>query len=115
MADHLSRLTISYNTHSPPINDECLEDPYWQWKEPHGILTLPISWQQERYQLTGRHRIRSSSLQRSIPSIGRIPSSSNIMLISLLEDVCLRKSGKKYSITVMRVHVEVILLHKKLP
>ena len=34
---------------------------------PHGMLTLPISWQQEKSQLSGRHRTRSSSLQRSIP------------------------------------------------
>ena len=26
VADHLSRLTIAYNTHSPPINDEFLEE-----------------------------------------------------------------------------------------
>ena len=26
VADHLSRLTIAHNTHSPPINDEFLEE-----------------------------------------------------------------------------------------
>ena len=26
MADHLSRLTIAHNSHSPPINDEFLEE-----------------------------------------------------------------------------------------
>ena len=70
---------------------------------PHGMLTLPISWQQEKYQLSGRHRTRSSSLQKSIPTIGRNPSCSNIVLIRLLEDVCLRKSSEEYSVTAMKV------------
>ena len=115
VADHLSKLTIAHNTHSPPINDEFLEESLLVVEVPHGMLILPISWQQEKSQLIGRHKTRSSSLQRSIPTIGRSPSCSNIVLIRLLEDVCLRKSSKEYSVTAMRVHVEVIFLHKKLP
>ena len=32
MADHLSRLAIAHNTHSPPINDEFLEEPVMQFE-----------------------------------------------------------------------------------
>ena len=33
MADHLSRLTIAHDTHSPPINDEFPEESLMQLKK----------------------------------------------------------------------------------
>ena len=77
--------------------------------------TLPISLQQENYQLTGRQKTRSSSLQRFIPTIRKSHSCSTIVQMRQLEDVCLRKNSKEYLDTAMRMHVEVILLPRRLP
>ena len=114
MADHLSRLTIAHNTHSPPINDEFLEASLlvvesapWYAHIANFLATreILVEWKAQDKKF----------FFRPIPTIGRNPSCSNIMLNKLLEYVCMRKSNKEYSITAMRVHVEVILLHRKLP
>ena len=80
----------------------------------HGMLTLPISWLQEKSQLTGRHKTKNISLRRFIPIIGRslcedsfLCEDSNIVLIRILEGVCPKKSSKEFSVTAMRVPVEV--------
>ena len=58
VADHLSRLTIAHDTHSPPINDEFPEESLMQLVP--GMLTLPISLQQEKSHLIGKNRIGNS-------------------------------------------------------
>ena len=114
VADHLSRLTIAHNTHSPPINDEFLEASL--------LVVESAPWYAHiaNFLATGEISVEWKAQDkkfffRPIPTIGRNPSCSNIVLNKLLEYVCLRKSNKEYSITAMRVHVEVILLHRKLP
>ena len=63
VSDHLLRLTIAHNTYNPPINDEFPEESLLLVeKAPHGMPTLPISWQQESYQQTRRHKTGSFSL-----------------------------------------------------
>ena len=64
VSDHLSRLTIAHNTYNPPINDEFHRESLLLMENAHGMLTLPISWQQESSQQTGRHKTRSSSSQK---------------------------------------------------
>ena len=42
VADHLSRLTIAHNTHSPPINDEFPEESLLLVESTPGMPTLLI-------------------------------------------------------------------------
>ena len=77
VADHLSRLTIAHDTHSPPINDEFLEESLMQLGKLPGMLTSPIFLPQEKSRLSGKERIGSISLLKSIPIIGKSPSCSS--------------------------------------
>ena len=44
VADHLSKLTISHNTHNPPIYDEFPESLYSLWTVLFGLPTLLTFW-----------------------------------------------------------------------
>ena len=81
VADHLSRLTIAHDTHSPPINDEFPEESLMQLEKLPGMLTLLTSSPQEKSHLIGKNRIGSISLRRSTPIIGKSPSCSNTVQI----------------------------------
>ena len=76
VADHLSRLTIAHDTHSPPINDEFPEESLMHWRKLPGMLTLLIFSPQEKSQLNGKDRIGNISLLKSIPIIGKSLSCS---------------------------------------
>ena len=81
VADHLSRLTIAHDTHSPPINDEFPEESLIQletapwYAHIANFLTIgeiPSYW---------KNMIGSISLRRSIPIIGKSPSCLNTVQI----------------------------------
>ena len=66
MADHLSRLTIAHNTHSPPINDEFPEESLllvettpWYAHIANFLVTgeIPYEWkaQDKKYFLAKMH------------------------------------------------------------
>ena len=81
VADHLSRLTIAHDTHSPPINDEFPEESLMQLEKAPWYAHIVNSSQQEKSHLIGKNRIGSISLRRSIPIIGKSPSCLNTVQI----------------------------------
>ena len=81
VADHLSRLTIEHSTHNPPINDEFPEESLLLVENSPWYAHFAISWQQESYQQTGRHKTGSFSSQKFTPTIEKSPSFTNIVLI----------------------------------
>ena len=115
IADHLSQLTLAHNTHNPPINDEFPKESLLLVEKAPWYAHIANFLAQKNYQLTGRLKTGSSSLQRFIPTIEKSHSCPNIVQIRQLKDVFLRKNSKEYSATTMRVHVEVILLPRRLP
>ena len=80
VADHLSRLTIAHNTRNPPINDEfpeesllLVENAPWYAHNANFLATgeIPIEWKAQD---------KKFFFARIIPTIGRNPSWSNIVL-----------------------------------
>ena len=86
VADHLSRLAIAHNSHSLPINDDFPEESLmlievapWYAHIPNYLVTeeVPSEWKAQ----DKKHKIRSTSLQKFMPTIGKSHSYSNIMRI----------------------------------
>ncbi|RVW86774.1 hypothetical protein CK203_042763 [Vitis vinifera] len=81
VADHISRLAIAHNSHALPINDDFLEGSL--------MLVEVVPWyahvanylSQEKFQVSGKHKIRSTSLQKFMPTIGKSHFYSSIVWI----------------------------------
>ena len=81
VVDHLSRLTIAHDTHSPPINDEFPEESLMQLEKAPWYAHIANFLAKGKSHQIGKNRIESISLRRSIPFIGKSPSCSNIVQI----------------------------------
>ena len=78
--DHLSRLAIAHNSHSLPINDDFPEESLmlmevapWYAHIANYLVIGEVP--------SGKHKIRSTSLQKFMPTIGKSHFYSNIMRI----------------------------------
>ena len=81
VADHLSRLTITHNTHNP---QSMMSSPrsHCSWLRRHlGMPILQITWLQGSYQQIIKHKTRNYSSQKFNPIIGKNPSCTNTVLI----------------------------------
>ena len=63
--------------------------------------------------MNGRHKIRNASSPKFIPIIGMNHLCSNTMRTRLLESVYLKKNNREFSVTTMKILVEVTLLHRR--
>ena len=63
--------------------------------------------------MNGRHRIRNTSSPKFIPIIGRIHFYSNTVRTRSFEGVYLKKNNRGFSVTTMKMPMEVTLLHKR--
>ena len=81
VVDHLSRVTIAHDMHSPPINDEFPEESLMKLEKAPWYAHIANSSPQEKSHLIGKNRIGSISLRRSTPIIGKSPSYSNTVQI----------------------------------
>ena len=115
VADHLSRLTIDHDSHSPPLMMSSLRSLCYLYRMPLGMLILLIIYQQGRSRLIGKHRTRNTSSLKFIPIIGRNHSCLNTVQIKSSEGVYLKRNNRGSLTTAMRMPVEVILLHKRQP
>ena len=63
--------------------------------------------------MNGRHRIRNTSSPKFIPIIGLSHFCSNTVPTKSLGAVCLKENNRGFSVTSMKMPVEVTLLHKR--
>ena len=111
VADHLSRLTIAHNTHSPPINDEfpeesllLVESASWYAHIANFLATgeVPTEWkaQDKKYFFAKIH-----SYYWEEPFLFKYCVDQII--------VCLKENNRGSSVTATKMHVEVILLRRR--
>ena len=81
LADHLSRLTIAHDTHSPPINDEFPEESLMQLEKSPWYAHIANFLATGESHMIGKNKIGNISLRRSIPIIGKSPSCLNTVQI----------------------------------
>ena len=113
VADHLSRLTIAHNTHSPPINDEFPEESLLLIESAPWYAHITNFLAIGGSQLNGRHKRRNTSSPKFIPIIGKSHFCSSTVWTRSFECVCLKKNNWEFSVTTMKMLVEVTLLHKR--
>ena len=113
MADHLFRLTITRDSHSPPNNDEfpeeslmLIENAPWYAHIANYLATgeILVDWkaQDKKYFFAKIH-----SYYWEKPFLFKYYDDQ------ISEGVCLKKKNRGSSATAMKMHVEVILLHKR--
>ena len=81
VADPLSRLTIAYNTHNPPIYDEFLEESLLTVDSAPWFAHIANFLVTGELPTDGKHRTRSSSMKKSTLAIGKNPICLNTVLI----------------------------------
>ena len=74
---HLSRLDIAHNSHVLPINDDFPEESLMLL----GMLILLTIWLLVKFQVSGKHKTGSTSLQRFMLIIGKSLFFSSIVQI----------------------------------
>ena len=113
MADHLSKLTIAHNTHSPLINDEFPEESL--------LLVESAPWYAHiaNFVATGevlsewKARDKKYFFAKIHSYYWEEPFCSNTVRTRLLEGVYLNHKNKGFSDTAMKMPMEVTLLHKR--
>ena len=114
VADHLSRLTIAHDSHSPPIHDEFPEEsllfvenaPWYV----HIANYLAIGEILDEW----KSQIRNTSSPKFILIVGRSHFCLNTMQVKSLGGVCLKENNRGFSITATKMPMEVIFLRKRL-
>ena len=113
MVDHLSKLTIAHDSHSPPIKDEfpeesllLVENALWYVHIANYLVIgeVPVEWkaQDNKYFFAKIH-----SYYWEDPFLFKYCADQ------IIRSVCLKKNNRGFSITAMKMLVEVILLHKR--
>ncbi|RVW62107.1 hypothetical protein CK203_064678 [Vitis vinifera] len=68
---HLSRLAIAHNSHSLPINDDFPEESLMLMEVAPWYAHIANYLVIGKFQVSGKHKIRSTSLQKFMPTIGK--------------------------------------------
>ncbi|RVW11963.1 Retrovirus-related Pol polyprotein from transposon 17.6 [Vitis vinifera] len=90
VVDHLSRLAITHNSHVLPINDDFPEESLMLLENAPWYAHIANYLVTGEFQVSGKHKIGSTSLQRFMPTIGK-----NLFFSSIVADQIIRKCVSK--------------------
>ena len=81
VADHMSRLAVAHNSHVLPINDDFPEESLMLLEKTPWYAHILTIWLLVKFQVSGKHKIGSTSLERSMLIIGKSLFFSSIVQI----------------------------------